>query len=933
MPEQEQIAGYLGRIFDHAQPVGTCFQIVPNIAVTAWHVLDDIGAAKVGSISPVDALLGGYATDAKVMALNPACDLAVLRLQRPLPESVRGLISTSSIPLAKAVAVTGVPDIADSHTYRYIDAFGRWSGGTMRDGTLMLGRLTCSALVRGMSGAPVIVDDGFVCGVVSSRYNSADGWLRDTVWIARTEDLVPMLSDFEDVLTAYHGPHLGETRSATSETMLEFAAQSREGMIVPQQLPPRLSDFIGRQGGMEKLASSARTTGLIAISGPGGIGKTSMAVELAYRLIDRYPDGQLYADLKGIGGIPRDPYSVLASFLHALGIAASDLPAEPSDQEALFRSLTKKRRVIVMLDNVGDADSVRPMVSPSSDCLTIVTSRRPVVLLDGESMTLDPLEPNEALQLLRSAGAGLRVQDEVRAAEEVITYCDGFPLALRVAGARLRLRQHWTLARLASHLCDERRRLETLALSDRSVRASIQLSYDALPATHRDIFVKLSIFPGQSFPVWIGSAVAGDYEFPLEVLDELVDAQLVKSGVDDTAGQLRYYYHDLIRLFAAEKVHEDQSNVYSRVYRQFGEAYLGVAVRLCVALEPHGFPKSPDLHIDIDASRYLEEIRNPALWFEAERVNLSLLIAQLCQNGSADLAWRLAESIPKFVVLGGFLSEWSAIYKDGLSAARLAADAFGEGVMLHMLGITKREQGYWQEGLELLEHSTRIFEQLQRPREQAFSLIDCSVACRVGEQWVDGVEFLKSASEIFEELGDGRGAAEAKREIGTLYWFAGDLALAEGYLTESLPFFERVKDVRWVAYATARLGDVLRQRQDWRRAESYLTQSIQTLDALGDSRWAATTKIHMADCFFDQGRLLEALALYVESADVLEDLRDPVWESVAREGLLRAYDALARYDEKLITLRRLGELYARTGSIRKYQRTREAIDLLGRLEH
>lgn len=192
MPPDPRIPGYLGRVLTSAgSPVGTCFQVAPMVLVTAWHALNDLGCG-VGDAIDLDALNGAPgAAKARILRMDPLRDLAVLRADAPLPTSVAGWFATDSVPLNEPVVVTGVSQVDDpGHELEYLDAPGEWSGGTTRAGTLPLGRLSAKDVMKGMSGAPVRRrSDDHVIGVVSARYNSGDGWLAHSVWVARTEDV------------------------------------------------------------------------------------------------------------------------------------------------------------------------------------------------------------------------------------------------------------------------------------------------------------------------------------------------------------------------------------------------------------------------------------------------------------------------------------------------------------------------------------------------------------------------------------------------------------------------------------------------------------------------------------------------------------------------------------------------------------------------
>ena len=196
------VPGYLGRVLDGAGvAVGTCFQVAPGVLVTACHVLEDIGAASDNSLVMVDPLAGGHWFEVTVARADPVHDLAALISETGLAGTSGALTATDRMALRVGVTVTGhaVPD-DPGHRYRFLNAPGEWAGWTTRDDAVPLGRMTCSAVVPGMSGAPVIRDsDGAVAGVVSGRYNSTDGWLAGTVWVARTEDLAALLDGIAEV--------------------------------------------------------------------------------------------------------------------------------------------------------------------------------------------------------------------------------------------------------------------------------------------------------------------------------------------------------------------------------------------------------------------------------------------------------------------------------------------------------------------------------------------------------------------------------------------------------------------------------------------------------------------------------------------------------------------------------------------------------------
>ncbi len=199
--------GYLGRVLaPDENPRGTCFRVSSNVPVTAWHVLEAIGAADVGSTVSVDPLgARGAPAVAKVHAVDAHHDVAVLLNTGTLPECAPGLIASNSVQPRTDVLITGVPQFADRHQYRLTNATGEWLGTAERDDRLVLGQIEASAVVPGMSCGPVRrLRDDLIVGIVRDRYNSPDQWMRNTVWCARTEDVIPLLEGVANDIVLLH---------------------------------------------------------------------------------------------------------------------------------------------------------------------------------------------------------------------------------------------------------------------------------------------------------------------------------------------------------------------------------------------------------------------------------------------------------------------------------------------------------------------------------------------------------------------------------------------------------------------------------------------------------------------------------------------------------------------------------------------------------
>ncbi|MDQ6901013.1 MAG: NB-ARC domain-containing protein, partial [Candidatus Dormibacteraeota bacterium] len=335
----------------------------------------------------------------------------------------------------------------------------------------------------------------------------------------------------------------------------------RFALPVPRQLPPDIPDFTGSSRSLEVAErllasgeSGAAVMATVVISGPAGIGKTTVAVHVAHQLLARFPDGQLFADLGGAEIQAADSGNVLARFLRALGVHGSAIPADLAERTALYRARLADRRVLVVLDNVASEVQVRPLLPGGAGCAVLITSRRPLGALQGAAaLPLTVLDAGQAFQLLANIAGRERIAKEPEAAQVIVELTGGLPLAVRISGARLASRPKWRVTKLAQRLQDERGRLDELKLGDLEVRASLALSYQGLDERSRRAFGLLGVMDGADFPVWLAAGALGAGIAEVEItVESLVDAGLLEEAGEDRAGQPRYRFHSLVRAFARE---------------------------------------------------------------------------------------------------------------------------------------------------------------------------------------------------------------------------------------------------------------------------------------------------------------------------------------------------------------------------------------------
>jgi len=328
------------------------------------------------------------------------------------------------------------------------------------------------------------------------------------------------------------------------------------------ELPRLVDDFTGRAAElvwMSELvyAESAPGAGVVGlITGSGGMGKTTLAIRAAHVLRPSFPGGVFFLDLFGMSPRPAAVADALRLLLRALGVADEQIPEDVAERASVYRSLLRDRHALVVLDNAGSEEQVRPLLPGDGASRVLITARRLLAGLEGvRRLVLGPLSLPEATELLTGILGQRAAGDEEPALDQLAELCEGMPLALRIIGNRLVSRPGWDAAELAARLADEEHRLDQFKAGDLKIATAFGMSYDQLADSARRVFRRLAVVPGPDFDAALAAVVG---EVPVEVawdaLDELVDLGLLQ----DSAGG-RYRFHDLVRLFARTRLEEEES--------------------------------------------------------------------------------------------------------------------------------------------------------------------------------------------------------------------------------------------------------------------------------------------------------------------------------------------------------------------------------------
>lgn len=728
---------------------------------------------------------------------------------------------------------------------------------------------------------------------------------------------------------------------------------SREAATVPVAalLPPTIGDFTGRDAQLADvraaLSGPREAMPVVVLSGPGGVGKSTLGVRAAHQVAEAYPDGQLYAELRGATD-PVAPGEVLGRLLYALGADPPDGDAERRD---LFRSLVSGRRVLLVLDDAASESQVRPLLPGSATCGVLITARARLGALPCTHRTdLDVLDTGPGTELLGRVAGERHVRDEPDAARRIVELCGGLPLAIRIAGARLATRRHWTARMLADRLADERHRLDELAVGDLEVRAGLGMSYRALDAPARTALRRLGLLAAPDVAAWVVTALLDVPEAEADrVVEQLIDAQLLHCTGVDRAGQPRYRPHDLVRVYAAERADAEDppAERAAAVGRALGAwlwlTGLAASATPSGAVELHrGLLDSTSPNGSARALRQLvrpvgpeatqRALADPAAWFEAEADAIAAAVERAAALDLHTLSCEAAAALcSSAYTVGNRFEAWWRTHDAALAAARRAEDRAGEALLLIGLGQLRYEQDRFPESQGYFKQAAGLCAELGDVRGQAAAFAGLGSALREAGRLRAAQETLVRAVDGFRELHDDPGLGLSCRYAGSVQLELGDFAASRAFLDESLRAYRRLGSRRGESLTLRSLGLVHRALGEYAAAEELSGRAVDLLSTLGDPLMLAYAMQARAKSRIRLGRSAEAEAEVRDVLDICRGQRDRFGEALGMRTLGECELAAGRLDaaerhltEAAALWDNLGLPLPRARTLRDLAATREA---------
>ncbi|MFG1646454.1 BTAD domain-containing putative transcriptional regulator [Amycolatopsis sp. NPDC049252] len=605
-----------------------------------------------------------------------------------------------------------------------------------------------------------------------------------------------------------------------------------------RQLPADLPDFTGRDGYVRDLeAALGAGPAPVVLTGAPGTGKTALAMHVAHRLADRFPDGQLYVDLAGTGA-PRDPAEVLADFLHALGVTGNAVPAGLGQRAALFRSRLAGRRVLLVLDDTATAGQVRPLLPADAGCAVLVTTRGRLPELAGaKHVELTVFGEHEAQRLLAGVAGVDRIDGEPAEAAAIVRCCGYLPLAIRIAGARLAGRQAWSLRTLHDRLADEAGRLSELRVGDLGVRSSFELSLRQLAPAARTAFCRSALLGAQDFPSWVFDALL-DRAGTHEVLDVLVDANLVSLVGLDEGGNPRYRLHDLLRCYAAELLDAGPVAERQAALARVLSGLLALAKAAAAGLPPaFGAMTGPPVGEPLPGTTRL--VADPLGWFTAERKLLAAAVQLAADAGLDELAWQLTAAAVPFYDLRGAYDDWRRSHLTALAAVRAAGNRVGEAVLARGLGQVRLYHDEYPAAVADMERSAALFAELGDVRGEALAVAGLGTVARVRDRPREALDCYRRALDGLERAGDRSGVAQMRNSIGSTHVLLAEFTDAAEWLGRARDLAREIGDPHREAKVLTELGALHRDTGRLPESLTCLRLALSILEDLDDERCSA----------------------------------------------------------------------------------------------
>jgi DNA-binding SARP family transcriptional activator/Tfp pilus assembly protein PilF len=670
----------------------------------------------------------------------------------------------------------------------------------------------------------------------------------------------------------------------------------------PAELPRDVRGFAGRTEQLERLdhqllaRAGSYASDVWIVHGIPGVGKTAFALHWAHRVRGRFPDGQLYVNLRGFDADrePMEPAVALAQLLRALGADPRQIPEEVDAQAGLYRSMLADRQVLLVLDNARDAEQVLPLLPPTGT--VVVTSRHRLGRLVAEfgafSLGLGALSEADSRALLGGVLGPDRLAAEPAAAGELARLCGHLPLALRIAAANIATGPDTTVAAMAADLAngDRLKQLVIDGAGESAVTRAFAVSYDALAPELRRLFRLLGLASCPDFTARTAAALTGEpVETVARQLRLLAAAHLVEQHV---AGRFRL--HDLLRAYALRQAgaHEPAA-ARARAWRRFVELYLSAADSAERIFGRRHDPRLPREPVGVpEQSVCFADSAEAAAWLDAEHENLQAVVTQAVTEGPYPVAWYLADAVRGPFYHRGRRLEWIEIATAVLAAARRLDEPAVAAVTAQSIGLAYVHRERHEQAIEWMTEALRIFERVDWPEGKAAALNASAIALRVAGRFDEAAGQFERALELQRDRGYRLGELSVLNNLGQVHRQRCQLDAAGACLDQALEIAVGEGYQLGEAVVLVGIGVVRRLRGDLAGAREALTRASELHQAHSHPYGHASALCGLSLVSIDLGEFGDGRALAAQALEIARQEQNRETEVGALNALARAEAAL-----------------------------------------